>query len=69
MEVYRKYEEILFHDNIPGPTHQVWADIANDVNNKITGRFAYTIIRSNRHHVLEKLGRNYPLESNSNNDC
>ena len=67
VELYQKYEEILFQgDNIPGPTHQVWPDIATDANNKITGRFAYTIINCNRHNVREKLRSGH--ESNVNSD-
>jgi len=41
--------------SIWGPSHDCWKDISNDLNNIISSKYIYTVVKQNRFDILKQL--------------
>jgi hypothetical protein len=57
-DIVKKYLGTIFKDNcvIVGPSHFIWTTIKNDLNNEISEKSLYTLVKCNRNNFLCLLG-------------
>lgn len=48
-------EQIITGTNIAVPTETVWADLSKQLNNKVSPKNLYTIVKTNRHNIWQIL--------------
>lgn len=57
-EVIIKNKKEIFNisaQKIWGPTHKCWANIANELNNKVSPKYIYTVVLQNRYNIYDLL--------------